>query len=480
MGLPYTGSGILASALAMDKTMTKRLLLSAGILRRKLSILWRKQGSSDFANARARFSRGVASGGGLYPYCVYVVSLGLSELPCGVYHYDVAHHALDRVRVGQYTAQVDEILGPSRAERFDLVFVLVARFWQSAFKYGQFAYKVIMQDVGGVLGGMEQVALSLNCRTKELYWFKDEKMGQLLGLDLNQEAPFVGLGIHRGGAEAKSPSAPLAASLSNPDLLPRTEFAHVQCSSENRALRFILDVHRSTVLHEAEMPFQAASTPPIVLSSPRVSPLKGRDLVAALLKRETSWGQIIDKHPSLGFEQLAALVEFAVSGGEHASDVYAVPPNALPLLRADVFVRRIDTASPGLYRFDERASRLIVQHATIADPFAGRACVGGHHNIEQVPAVLVVVGRLGEAVRRFGQRGVRVMNSEAGILAHRAYLACAALSLGCGAMLGFDAAAISAALGLNIAEDVPLLLILIGGRRSRAVAFDFQLVRQFC
>lgn len=31
MGIPYTGSGVLASALAMDKIMTKRVLLSAGI-----------------------------------------------------------------------------------------------------------------------------------------------------------------------------------------------------------------------------------------------------------------------------------------------------------------------------------------------------------------------------------------------------------------------------------------------------------------
>ena len=31
MGLPYTGSGVLASALAMDKAMAKRLFRSAGI-----------------------------------------------------------------------------------------------------------------------------------------------------------------------------------------------------------------------------------------------------------------------------------------------------------------------------------------------------------------------------------------------------------------------------------------------------------------
>jgi SagB-type dehydrogenase family enzyme len=451
------------------------LLLSAGVLRRKLSIQWGKEGSPDFTSSRARFSRGVASGGGLYPYCIYVISLSRSELPCGVYHYDVAQHALHRVRVGQFSAQVRKILGSS-LERFDLLFVVVARFWQSAFKYGQFAYKVIMQDVGGVLGGMEQVALSLNWNTQELYWFADAQMEQLLGLDPSLAAPFVGLGVSRDGAVPKLQLARVSEPADDSDPLPRTEFTHVQSSLDNRSLESILKVHRSTVLHETEQLPEPVRVPAVTAYSRTRRTLQGGELIPALLRRETPWGQITDRHPGMDLEQLVSVLEFAICAGAHAADIYGGTPSSLPLLRADVFVRRVGGISAGLYRYDVQTSELLPERAWAADPFTERAYVGNHHNIEQVPAVLAVVGRLGEAVLRFGQRGVRIMNSEAGVFAHRTYLACAAWSLGCGAVLGFDAAALSVALGLDLAKDVPLLLILLGSRKVRASAFDFQLV----
>jgi len=72
------------------------------------------------------------------------------------------------------------------------------------------------------------------------------------------------------------------------------------------------------------------------------------------------------------------------------------------------------------------------------------------------------------------KRGIRLMNAEAGIFADRAYLACAALSLGCGAILGFNAAAIGAALQLDSQQEVPLLLLVVGhrGRGLSRSTFD--------
>jgi nitroreductase len=67
------------------------------------------------------------------------------------------------------------------------------------------------------------------------------------------------------------------------------------------------------------------------------------------------------------------------------------------------------------------------------------------------------------------------MNAEGGIFAQRVYLACAALSLGCGAVLGFDAAALGVTLGLDSEIEVPLLVLLVGSRRPRALSFDFRL-----
>lgn len=50
MGIPYTGSGVLASALAMDKAMTKRIWMASGISTPKFMIL---DSSSDWAAVAA-------------------------------------------------------------------------------------------------------------------------------------------------------------------------------------------------------------------------------------------------------------------------------------------------------------------------------------------------------------------------------------------------------------------------------------------
>lgn len=47
IGVPYTGSGVLASALAMDKVATKRLLVSAGIPTPRFAVYWRPETPED-------------------------------------------------------------------------------------------------------------------------------------------------------------------------------------------------------------------------------------------------------------------------------------------------------------------------------------------------------------------------------------------------------------------------------------------------
>ena len=67
------------------------------------------------------------------------------------------------------------------------------------------------------------------------------------------------------------------------------------------------------------------------------------------------------------------------------------------------------------------------------------------------------------------------MNGEAGILAQRIYLASTAFSLGCGAVLGFDAQLMGQIVGADAKTVMPLLLVFIGHQTEGAVSYDFRL-----
>jgi SagB-type dehydrogenase family enzyme len=192
----------------------------------------------------------------------------------------------------------------------------------------------------------------------------------------------------------------------------------------------------------------------------------GTSLITALLARETAWGQITDAAPGLSAEQLLAAISSAFAG---------LGCEAHRQLRLEAIVRNVAALPSGLCRYDEMTAALTVRDVPTPPEVLKRIYKADYHDIEHVPAILVLIGKLRDAVTRYGQRGVRIMNCEAGVFAQRAYVACAALSLGCGAVLGFDSAALSRTLGLDQALEVPLLLFFVGARRPRALAFDFRL-----
>jgi nitroreductase len=67
------------------------------------------------------------------------------------------------------------------------------------------------------------------------------------------------------------------------------------------------------------------------------------------------------------------------------------------------------------------------------------------------------------------------MNAESGMVAQRCYVATAALGLGCGAALGFDATQVNRLLNINCESESAILLIFIGHQVPSAYAYDFRL-----
>ncbi|MFD9130376.1 nitroreductase, partial [Kitasatospora sp. NPDC059571] len=128
------------------------LLDSYGLTGRRLAV----QANSDLGglplHTQANWSRGTASGGGLYPVeTTWVCGPGGPLVP-GVYRYSPAHHAVQRLLAGDVSGEVRAALGGAAGTAdTDQFLVLGVKFWQNSFKYNSFCYHAVSMDVGALL-----------------------------------------------------------------------------------------------------------------------------------------------------------------------------------------------------------------------------------------------------------------------------------------------------------------------------------------
>ncbi|WP_157521603.1 nitroreductase family protein [Herbidospora cretacea] len=141
-------------------------------------VIWRHTDTGPMAIP----GRPAPSGGGLYPIEAYVAS------PEGLFHYDPVHEVLEVLRTGDH--------GPARI-------CLTAVFWRSMFKYGDYAYRLICQEIGVLRTQAEVVAATLDLTVTPA-----DPDDTLLGLDESREALLTVLHVRGLGLDRNRPTTP--------------------------------------------------------------------------------------------------------------------------------------------------------------------------------------------------------------------------------------------------------------------------------
>lgn len=450
------------------------LVLTTGVLRRKLAVNWTVNSREAVLHRKTTYGRGTASGGGLYPVVVYLLLRGRLGIQPGVYQYDDAHHSLARLRLGSFESSIAMALNFQQADSSDLLIILTVRFWKSLFKYHNFAYQVASQDVGACIGSMEQVAHALGWSTTVVYWFRDRLICSLLGVHVDNEAPFAILTVGKAKSSNKSKDSGIGSAENFPtEFVPNIYHRLYERSKRTFIPKMLSSVHQDTLLEEVTRPVLASSVWPLNIPSTAQKSIN-TDLSFLLMHRQTNWGQF-RREPMLEVETLNRILEFVAYGVQYNSDLY-MRRVALPSIRLAVIAQRVSNLQPGAYNYSFGDSRLNQLNNWVPRSPMQPIYSLLNHNLDQVSVLLVVVGRLDAVLTSLGGRGIRVMNAEAGMAAQRAYLAAAAYSLGCGAALGIDAQRISEILDLDSQTEIPLLLIFIGKESDQSFAYDFALV----
>jgi SagB-type dehydrogenase family enzyme len=134
-------------------------------------------------------ARAVPSAGALYPLELYPVLSHVQGADDGLYHYDVLHHALERMRtdVGPRALGEAMIAAPLLRNANAIVF-LSAVFDRTLRKYGPRGYRYILFEAGHVAENLCLLATERGLASLCVGGFLDARVNRLLQLDPHAEA----------------------------------------------------------------------------------------------------------------------------------------------------------------------------------------------------------------------------------------------------------------------------------------------------
>ncbi|WP_053689810.1 SagB family peptide dehydrogenase [Streptomyces sp. WM6372] len=461
------------------------LLDSYGLTGRRLGV----QANTDLAALphypQANWSRGTASGGGLYPVAVHWAAGPGGPLTPGVYHYAPHQHGMRRLLTGDVGGDVRDALGadaPAHASGASQYLILSVKYWQNSFKYNSFSFHAVSMDVGTVLQTWRLWAREHGLRIAPVLWFDEERLARLLGVDHREEGVFAVVPLEWEGDRTTTTTTTDTTTDTGPALSSRGPAAvrHRDRERSRRVLAFET-LHR---IHEATLGRAADRPEPGALDAAAARPPRGTDPVpllapatgtagvrAALRARRSSFGRFDASRP-LGPQQLAAVLADCARAAVGSE---AERPGGPGLTSLYVFVNHVEGVAPGAYAYDPAARTLRLVVPGPPGPFLQRSYFLSNYNLEQAGAVVVPTVRTTAVLDAVGDRGYRLVGATVGAVAQTFYTSAAAHGLGAGVALGFDTISHIEELGLTGTDEAPLLIMLLGHERPRPADFRHEI-----
>ena len=420
--------------------MAQLLHYSAGLIRR-----------STLRTAGEVHYRAAASAGALYPVELYVVCDDLPGLPAGVYHYGPATNSLILLREGDFRGNLAEAAG-SHAGIADAPATIVCScvFWRSAWKYRERGYRYCYWDNGTILANMTATANALGQPAEVVAGFVDAKVDALLGLESSSEASFCLIPVG-SGADAPEAVSPLEAVDGGVlGVERRTEYP------ETRALH-LGSCHGDA--GEVKGWRDSATAPesgPDASGWPESAPLG-----STVAHRGSTRRFARDPMPAGRLEALLAASTSPVRAdyGGGLIDTYLI-------------VNAAEGITPGTYYYSPENQRLeLLQEGEFREE-AGHLCFEQALGAD-ASAVAYFMADLDAILSRFGNRGYRLAQLEAGIIGGRMYLSTHAMGLGATGMTFYDDA-VTAFFSPHAAGKSLMFLVGLGVTHERNQVHPFR------
>ncbi|MFF2089550.1 SagB family peptide dehydrogenase [Paenibacillus sp. NPDC058174] len=418
--------------------------------------------------------RFVPSGGGLYPSELYLY-LKLEELPCGIYHYDVAHHRLILLREGQIDSYVSKALG-NRCDItscFAVGFVSTV-FWKNFFKYNNFSYRLQGLDAGLLLGQLCEVAKRFHFEAGVYFQFLDRALNHLLGFSEAEESVYAVIPLAADSSiewfhqDTNNKNRISSAELCSE--LPIIKHDHYMRSGKVTDYPMLTQLNEASIMNSTfsfkQLGREQRAVPQTdVHMLPQVNRLT-YDLAESCRQRYSPEIEFV--LGSVSQSDLVALLQEVMLSYRYRNDLDGSTES--PMSRVKLFgcFYGVEGIRDGAYLYNEIAHTLQLIRAGDQRSRLQNGMSLDNVNLFQVPLIFHVAGDQRHLNAELGYRGYRIQQMEAGMLVQRLLLAASASGMGGRPLLGFDVSSVNELYGLTPLGQTSLIQIPVGPCRSRS------------
>ncbi|MBW1687943.1 MAG: SagB/ThcOx family dehydrogenase [Deltaproteobacteria bacterium] len=395
------------------------------------------------AGSQTILLRSAPSAGALYAGEVYVVAERVQGLAKGVYYYDVANHALARIRPGSSLGEVTRALErPEELENAAAVVLLSNVFGRYTWRYANRGYRYALIDTGHIGENLRLAAVSAGLAESAWLRFHDDLLNSLLRVDGRTEAVCA---VHAVGRRARRGGKPGAL---------RRRFVEQQRVPGELARAPVPErYHEATKLVPGEgAASRSASLPETIAPSGPAVNLKSGTAPRATLAQAIRASALAFRREPAALDALA----FALKTARGHTALERAPGVDLQLA-----VHRVAGLASGVYRYESAEHRLVLLRsgdlseamvrASIGQEMAGEAAVG-----------FLMLGRIAAAVAQGGERSYRDLLVEAGAIGQRVYLAAEAVGLAARNLAAFRDDELNGLLGLDGRREAVIHLTMFG------------------
>ncbi len=379
------------------------------------------------------YFRAAACTGALYEIELYVVTGDLPGLDAGVYHFNPADVSLRLLRKGDFRGNLAQATAMEPAVALaPAAIICTGTYWRNAWKYQARTYRHFGWDNGTMLANMLAVSAASGLPAKIVLGFVDAEVNRLLDLDTRHE---VSLCVVPIGRISES-------SLSALTEAPALGLETIQLSQHEVGYPAMLEMHDASSLESVEEVTQWREKPPALRSGAlaaeavRLTRLpeeeQPKDTTEQVILRRGST-RTFDKAASITLAQLSTILDYAARG---LPADFLEPPGA-QLNDLYLIVHSVEDLKPGAYFFGREQNTLELvkegefraeaRHLGLEQDLPADACVD-----------IFFLADLRGILERYGNRGYRAVQLEAGAIGGRIYLAAYAQHLGTSGLTFFD------------------------------------------
>ena len=396
------------------------------------------------------YMRAASATGALYPIEFYIVCKDLPDLKAGVYHFGPADFSLTQIRKGDYRPELAAAAGDNLAiVTAPITIILTSIAWRNAWKYQARSYRHWFWDSGVIAANLLATTVSMELPTRLITGFVDDNVSRLLRLEDQREAAVaiaaIGIGLSKDSLPKEDKQIPY---LDIPKVRPLSKKGEIEYPE-------IWRLNNSSKLFSKEEVKEWINNYKNNNNISSISTTREQSsTVAQTLDRQTklieqyndspniaSLGEVILRRgssrrfarSSVSFSILSTILHSSTIGipidifkedGDSLIDIYLIAND-------------IDGLSPGGYFFNRESHHLEELKRNVSRNMSRYLCLG-QSLFSDASAVLFLMTGLQSLLRSFGNRGYRVSQFEAGIIAGKIYLAAYAQGIGASGSTFFD------------------------------------------